>query len=292
MPTENGYVPTPPIVSDYVTSVAFGAERPSDVDDGGRILLPGLGTGNLYDAVKRYCTPGEGWPANRTWEFDLPECVGVENDPQRIQEFHDEHGYDEPIQILERDFLLDPPEGPFDWILANPPYLRYKAIDGDKRDAYRRKFRMAKGQFDLAMVFYEQAMRLLKDDGWLTFILPLAALLTNTYEPFRWGIRSRFVEPIRYLPPETFDEKVETFVVSVQKRDSPGNHLWFDHLYNHAAETILEGLGVDDVDVAVDEYFDEYRLTEELICRRDHRERDKRAEVGAQRGLEEWGVSG
>ncbi|WP_435181223.1 hypothetical protein [Halorussus sp. AFM4] len=60
MPAENGYVPTPAPVADYAAAAAFGTSRPGEIDDG-RMLFPGLGTGNLYDAVRRYCTEGENW---------------------------------------------------------------------------------------------------------------------------------------------------------------------------------------------------------------------------------------
>lgn len=290
MPTENGYVPTPPIVADYAASVAFGAERPDEPSGGGRMLLPGLGTGNLYDAVKRYCTSGEGWSPNYNWEFGLPECVGVENDPKRVQEFRDEHGTDEPIDVLEADFLTDPPEGPFDWVLANPPYLRYKDIDPESRDVYRRLFRTTTGQFDLCMPFFEQSMRLLKDDGWLTFILPTSALTTDSFEPLRWEIRSRFVAPIMYLPGVTFDEKVETFVISVQKRKSDFTPLWIESFYGYEVRDILEGLDIDDVDEGIEEYYDEYDKIKRFIYNRGRRERESATDAGRQQGLDEWGV--
>ena len=50
MPAKNGYVPTSGPVADYAAAAAFGATRPSEIDNG-QMLFPSLGTGNLYDAL-------------------------------------------------------------------------------------------------------------------------------------------------------------------------------------------------------------------------------------------------
>ncbi|PCR88619.1 Eco57I restriction-modification methylase domain-containing protein [Natrinema ejinorense] len=288
MSDANGYVPTPEPVANLAASTAFGAERPGHVGDDdrrGRLLLPGLGTGNLYDAVHRYCTNGDGWSTARKFDYPLPECVAVETNSELVDEFEAGHP-DAEIDVHHADFLLDPPEGEFDWVLANPPFVCYQDIDAAKRDQYRERFRIAQGQFDMFVPFFEQSMRLLKPGGTLLFILPLPALLVPAFEPFRKELRDHFIEPIFYLPPETFAEKVETVMVGVEKQPhSRGHHLWLEALRGWESREILSGLGVDDVDDAVDRYYDEHAFTEEMLKWKDDRER-RNQDGGRQSGLE------
>ena len=290
MSVENSYVPTPEPVADLAASTVFGGERPGHVGDDdrrGRLLLPGLGTGNLYDAVRRYCTHGEGWSTARKFDYQLPECVGVETDPDRIDEFEATHP-DAEIDVRHADFLLEPPEGEFDWVLANPPFVCYQDIPTEKRDQYRDRFRIAQDQFDLFVPFFEQSMRLLKPGGSLLFILPIQALLVSAFEALRKEIRDHFIHPIFYLPPETFDEKVETVMVGVEKQtDSTGHHLWLEELRGWELREILPGLDVDDVEAAMDRYYDEHAFTEETLEWHDSRER-KRNDGGRQSGLEQF----
>lgn len=284
MTVPNGFVPTPAALADHAAAVAFGAERPSEVDSGGRLLLPGLGSGNLYGGVSRYCTEGESWN-HPDWDYPMPECVAVERDPDRIGEFLDRHP-DADVDVREGDFLLDPPQGPFDWVLANPPYTRYKEIDTDRREAYADRFELAQGQFPLHLPFFEQAYRLLKPGGWLTFILPASTLTANVAGPFRWTLRSHFVEPIDFLPPATFPVKVETMLLSVQKQrfEGPPSNLWLTMLRGSTAREILERVDhVDDVDAAIEGHLKEHQRRRKVVMNRDRRERRKAEQSDAER---------
>lgn len=307
MTVENGYVPTPPAVADYAAAEVFAADRPGGdaVDGTGRILFPGLGTGNLYDAVQRYCA-GETWTV--PWlDYPEPECVGVELDSNRTDEFHAQHP-DADITIHEGDFLRDPPDGKFDWVLANPPFTRYRAIPAGVRDAYRDRYQTATGRFPLFAPFVEQALRCLRPGGWLTFILPLPALTVNVTEPLRDIVRTRYAHPIMYLPEETFDEQVEVILLGLKKERWDGSdHLWLEPVSGPDLQPMLEHLGVQDVDAAFQAYRTAFKKNRQLVKSVDDRERgvewvtkegsdgsdhrvaEAQADRQVQAGLDEWG---
>lgn len=267
MPVENGFVPTPAPVADLAAVEVFGVERPSE-DPDERLLLPGLGTGNLYAATRRYCTPGENWRVPN-FEYSMPDCVGVENDPERIEEFQANRPTD-GIEIHEADFLLDPPEGPFDWVLANPPFCRYRNIPTDRRDAYRERFETADGQFPLYAPFLEQSLRLVKPDGWVTFILPVKALTLRGTEPLRDLLRRRYVGFIGLLPEQTFDEKVTTVILSVMKKPHSPSGLWVESILAYGPQPLLERLDVSegDMEAARSDYMDFLRWCNRRVDRR------------------------
>jgi len=252
MPAENGYVPTPEPAAEYAVGDLFKVERP-DSPSSPRLLLPGLGTGNLYDAVVRYCTPGEGNRDQRNLEYPVPECVGVENDPNNVGAFDMTHwGHD--IDVRQTDFLLEPPEGSFDWVLANPPYTRYSRISKEKRAAYRERFETATGKYPLFAPFVEQAMDLLKPDGWATFILPVQSLTVDACEPLQDLLAGLRVGRITLLPEPTFDRQVQTVVVTVKNTPSEAreNPFWIErpYVWDCAMERFLKRLGVEDVEEA------------------------------------------
>lgn len=262
MPAENGYVPTPAPVADLAAAEVFGAQRPSAVANGGRLLLPGLGTGNLYAAVRRYCTAGETWNVPQ-FGYPLPECVGVETDSARIATFRESRPTDD-ITVSEADFLLEPPAGRFDWVLANPPFTRYDRIPAARRAQYRERFETATGQFPLYAPFLEQALRLVNPDGWVTFILPVKALTIGRTEAVRALLRRRYVGFIGFLPPQTFARTVDTCLLTVQKRPHPPTGLWLEPILPYGPQPLLERLGIDDVDAASDQYSEQF----EAYCRR------------------------
>lgn len=276
MAAENGYVPTPPAVADYAAAVAFGIERPSEVEGGGRLLLPGFGDGNLYQAAMRYCTEGENWYVPQ-FDYPQPECVGVENDPELVADAPTEPG----LSVHHADFLTDPPTGPFDWVLANPPYSRYSNIPEHKRDQYRDTFDLASGQFPLHVLFLEQSLRLLKPGGNLAFLLPLSVLGAESIEPLRERLRALEVGPIMYLPPESFDETVEVAIFGVRNRVNGAHPLWLEALYGYEVELLLDELGVDDIEAARKNYRDEFKRHHEFVMHAEHRRRRRSGGVSA-----------
>lgn len=298
MTAENGYVPTPAPVADWVARTVF-AESPSDGD---RLLLPGVGDGNLYAAARRYCSV-RGQP--------LPEAVAIDNDPERLAEFHDRFpapeqpsiptfpegsrwfhrplastggikpSEDAPVggalHVREADFLLSPPEPGFDYILANPPFLRYEAIPSEKRDRYRERFRATEGQFDLFMPFVEQMLRLLADDGWLTFIAPEQLITSPHMAALRKELRTETIHECEYLPKQVFpDHTITTVAVTVSPDPSLGadGSFYVTPLYGHETRELLERCGFqgDDLEAAVDDYFEGLKLARSLLGNRRRRD--------------------
>lgn len=247
----SGFVATPPRVADFMVADLFGVDRPTRDT---RVLLPGLGTGRLYDAIKRYCTPGKGWVPE--FDYPPPACVGVEIDDTLVSEFRTRHptptspvddhadadadaqptpGAAPALTIHEADFLLDPPAGPFDHVVANPPYVRYRSIDPDRRDAYRERVTVATGQFDLYYCFFEQALRLLRPGGTLTFLTPIRYLTLGNAAALRSRLRQHHVGHVYLMPEGIFDETVTTVITSLRKATPPFSttRLWLESLYGY-----------------------------------------------------------
>lgn len=66
-------------------------------------------------------------------------------------------------------------KGGFDVVIGNPPYVRIQGIKSNQeRESkyYESNFQSAKGRYDLYILFIEQALKLTKDTGVASYILP------------------------------------------------------------------------------------------------------------------------
>ncbi|MDR0659327.1 MAG: Eco57I restriction-modification methylase domain-containing protein [Prevotellaceae bacterium] len=67
----------------------------------------------------------------------------------------------------------------FDAIIGNPPYMRIQGIrdnDPAMADMYNSIYISATGSYDLYALFTEKALRLVKDEAYVNFIMPVNGL--------------------------------------------------------------------------------------------------------------------
>lgn len=86
---------------------------------------------------------------------------------------HDARKIDERISLQINPFDFEGTQ--FDVIVGNPPYMKsedMKNITPSELPIYKKKFSSAYKQFDKYYLFIEQALYLLKEDGYLGYIVP------------------------------------------------------------------------------------------------------------------------
>ena len=89
--------------------------------------------------------------------------------------------------LVQGDFLLVPLEGPYDYVVGNPPYVRQESIPDALIAEYRRRYRTIYDRADLYIPFLERSLFLLKEGGSLGFICA-----------DRW-MKNRYGGPLREL---------------------------------------------------------------------------------------------
>lgn len=69
-----------------------------------------------------------------------------------------------------------PNDGGFDVVIGNPPYINAiqlsKTVGKNVKDYWKAKFQSAKGTYDIYVLFFEQALNLCKEGGYVSFITP------------------------------------------------------------------------------------------------------------------------
>jgi hypothetical protein len=203
-----GHVPTPAGLANRVVEKLFEKRHPQESDT---ILYPGLGTGPFAAAVQQFCEEN-GVPE--------PKGIGVELDPKRIETART-NLRGENLEIRETNFLGgDVDFSDFQYIIGNPPYVPIEGLDESEKTEYKRRFETAQGRFDLFVLFFERALKLLGENGRLVFITPEKFEYTETTGPLRRLMTDYHVEEIEHLDEAAFGNHI-TFptITTIQNQD-------------------------------------------------------------------------
>ncbi len=206
-----GFVPTPPHVVDLMVSKLFRGHEPTRDS---MVLDPGCGDGEFIDGVIRWC---------RAAGRPLPRIVGIESHSGRATTARERFARVPQVEIRRADFLR-PGREQFSHIVGNPPYVAITALSVAEREAYRRGYATAKGRFDLYLLFFEQALKLLEPRGRLVFITPEKFLYVDTAAPLRALFGAHHVDELHFAGEDTFGELVTYPLISTvtaARRRSP-----------------------------------------------------------------------
>ncbi|MGB1110421.1 MAG: Eco57I restriction-modification methylase domain-containing protein [Gammaproteobacteria bacterium] len=109
--------------------------------------------------------------------------------------------------LSQGDFLLEPLDANFDFVLGNPPYVRQELIPPPLLAEYRSRYPTMYDRADIYIPFIERSLQLLSKGGYLGFICA-----------DRW-MKNRYGGPLRQLVAERFHLKFHVDMV-----DTPAFH--------------------------------------------------------------------
>jgi hypothetical protein len=109
--------------------------------------------------------------------------------------------------LMQGDFLLEPPEEQFDFVVGNPPYVRQELIPAPLLAEYRRRYPTMYDRADLYIPFIERSLLMLAVGGNLGFICA-----------DRW-MKNRYGGPLRSLVAEKFHLKIYVDMVDTPAFD-------------------------------------------------------------------------
>ena len=115
----------------------------------------------------------------------------------------------------------------FNVIVGNPPYVNIANIsDSNIRKFYQDNYETVKNKSDLYSIFVERGVKLLKEGGYLGFIISNSWLGTDSFAEFRRFLleNTRIIQVIK-MSPGVFDDAVVTPAILILKKEVVvGNH--------------------------------------------------------------------
>jgi len=120
-------------------------------------------------------------------------------------------------------------DGGFDVVIGNPPYVRPENVEKKERNYYltSNKYDKFFGRFDLYILFIERALKLLKKDGYFSFIIPYSFLNQNYSKILREWILKEFkiVNIVDLSQVKVFESaEVNTCILVIQKSKPKKDH--------------------------------------------------------------------
>lgn len=174
-------------------------------------------------------------PAERIWELTPREQVLVSQQQQQLA------GYENWLTKLRAlaktkekqldyfDWQLDFPEvmNPnetgdpgFDIVIANPPYMRVQQVQQampEFKHALEAKYKNAKGAWDLANIFFERAVQLVKQNGNCCFIFPHKFFNSDSAGVFRdYLMAGAYVDRILHFGANQVFNEADTYTCIAQ----------------------------------------------------------------------------
>ena len=116
--------------------------------------------------------------------------------------------------------------GGFDVIVGNPPYVFAREKIGEQEKKYYvDKYKSAQYQVNTYLLFIEDSVKLLKENGFLGLIVPNAWLMVSSGEKLReFLLENTNIKKIVNLQGESFEGvNVETIILNAEKTNKPDN---------------------------------------------------------------------
>ena len=152
-------------VADEMVRRLFATGDPEPDD---RILFPGVGHGQLVEAVFRYC---------ERHNVEFPESVALDTNEELVEQARSRFE-SLSLEVFHLDFLGDLPAlGRFDYVVSDPPVSRLRDLAPEVREDLAMRFdtisadRPGRDE-DLYLAFFEQGLRMLASEGRLVFVTP------------------------------------------------------------------------------------------------------------------------
>lgn len=122
--------------------------------------------------------------------------------------------------IINSDILKKDLNMSFDFIVGNPPYIKYKELDKETRDFVRNNFQTCrKGKFDYCYAFIESALKLLNNNGKFSYLIPNSIFKNVFAQELRDFMLPYLDEIIDYKTQQIFDALTSSAIILCSKKE-------------------------------------------------------------------------
>jgi len=168
---QNGVVFTPEWIADFMIDEILNGQK---INGDEKILDAGCGEGVFATIAAQKFSKLSGKKIEKVIEdniyfADISEEY-IEETRQNLQKLS--KNKIKKFNAITDDFCFHGFNEKFDFIIGNPPYVRIQNLNGRKERLQKNYITASNGSIDLYFCFFEQALRLLNENGKIAFITP------------------------------------------------------------------------------------------------------------------------
>lgn len=110
--------------------------------------------------------------------------------------------------IIQKDILQEKLDMKFDYVVGNPPYIKYRLLDEDTRKFVRENFEVCSvGKFDYCYAFIEHGIKHLKENGKMAYLIPNSIFKNVFAQQLREYIKPNLTDIYDYTTQKLFTKK-------------------------------------------------------------------------------------
>lgn len=211
-----------------------------------KIIENSCGNGQiLKEVVKRYIEDSiKNNKKNKEIKSGLENHIyGIEYDPEKYNECI--HNLDKIVKeyglkninwknIKQKDTLTNIEKNKFDYVVGNPPYIKYKSLSIEDREYIKNKFSTCKnGKFDYCYAFIEASMMMLNDKGTMAYLIPSSIFKNVFAQNLRNFIKPHILKIYDYTTAKLFNKetndikknRLTSSIIMILKKNSNQNYI-------------------------------------------------------------------
>jgi adenine-specific DNA-methyltransferase len=222
---QNGVVLTPEWVVDFMVGEIFSGVK---IKGDEKILDTGCGEGVFSTIAAKKFAKLSGKSIDKVIEENIyfidisPEYV--EKTKLNLQNLTDSKIL--KFNAIIGDFCDYDFKDEFDFIIGNPPYVRIKNLN-ERRDKLQKKFVVAaNGSIDLYFCFFEQALKIIKNSGSISFITPNSHFHSFAGKGLRNLLLPHIVKIINFDHFQVFENATAYTAITFLKKRKTENFLY------------------------------------------------------------------
>ena len=149
-------------------------------------------------------------------------------------------------RIYNQDFLRWKSDVKFDFIIGNPPYIKYKDIKIDERKYLKDNYISCKdGKFDYCYAFIEKSVLMMNDNCKMSYLVPNSIFKTVFGYNLREIIRKLVIEIVDYSHVNIFDKALVKSSILVLGKFENSNYFKFTTLNKNTVLNVEQRLNKD-----------------------------------------------